>query len=243
MTTERTQAHSRLKFPFLSLLFALVLIVGIYIIITESVGQALNSAVSRATQAGNAAITRIFINEVYPELQKDLNLTADSRAVKLSLTEQELERVDVRVRAFMFGTDILKAKIFTINGITIYSSDRSQVGDDKKGYPGFEAAMRGKSTSKVSRRDRFSALAGEVYGRDLVASYIPIRDRSDEIIGVAELYTDRSTTLDDIQQLMITVKTELIPMLAGILLAIALIVWRFTNHIAQIRIQQLDNAS
>ncbi|MBF0590396.1 MAG: hypothetical protein HQL53_14840 [Magnetococcales bacterium] len=243
MTTEQVRAHPRLKFPFLSLFFALVLIISIYFVITASVWQALNSSVTRATQAGNAAITRIFINEVYPALREDLNLTADSRAVKSALTEQELGRVDARVRAFMFGTDILKAKIFTIDGNTIYSSDLSQVGDDKKSYPGFEAAMRGKPTSKVTHRDSFSGLAGEVYGRDLVASYIPIRDRSDEIIGVAELYTDRSTTLEDTQRLMIAVKAELIPMLTGILLAIALIIWRFSNHIAQIRIQQLDDAS
>ncbi|MGN7610817.1 hypothetical protein ACQZV8_01900 [Magnetococcales bacterium HHB-1] len=241
MSSQRQKSPSSLKFPYFSLVFNLLLVIGIYIIITDSVSQALNTAITRATQSGNAAITRIFINEVYPELQQDLQLTADNRATKSILTKEERNRVDKRVRAFMLGTDILKVKIFSINGITVYSSDFSQIGGDKRGYPGFEAAMRGQLSSKVSHRRQFSGLDGnKVYGRDLVASYIPIRDHNDEIIGVTELYTDRSTTIRFADDLALAVKTKLIPMLAGILFAIALIIWRFTSFVAQIRIQQMD---
>ena len=230
--------QNRLKFPYASLFLSLFLVVGIYFIITASVGESLYTAVTRTTQAGNTAVTRIFINEVYPELQQDLQLSEDSRLAKAVLTEDELRRVDKRVRGFMFGTDILKAKIYNINGITTYSSQFSQIGENKKGTIGFDSAVEGKPTSQVTRRGQFSALDGDVFERDLVASYIPINDKNDTLIGVAEIYTDRSNTIRYANDLILSVKTKLIPLLAGTLFAIALIIWRFTSLITQLKIQR-----
>jgi hypothetical protein len=111
--------QNKIKFPYIFLFFSLFLVVVIYFVITDSVGKSLYTAVTRTTQAGNTTVTRIFINEVYPELQQDLQLSDDSRLAKVVLTEDELHRVDNRVRGFMFGTDILKAKIYNINGGSI----------------------------------------------------------------------------------------------------------------------------
>lgn len=228
-----------LKFPYLFLVINLAVIISIYFVLTQTMERALSSAIIQATQAGNSDITRIFINEVYPELHNDLALTSIPTKVKSQLSEQELKRVDGRVRRFMFGTDVLKAKIYNINGITVYSSEPDQIGDDKTGTKGFSDAVQGVPASQVTHRGQFSALDGEVFDRDLVASYIPIRDRSDDIVGVAELYTDRSTEVQHSKELITELKSELIPALVIILFLVAVIVWRFTSYVTRLRLEWL----
>ncbi|MCP4598026.1 hypothetical protein [Neptuniibacter sp.] len=229
-----------LRFPYVFLILNLMVIIGIYFVLSQTMERALSSAIIQATQAGNSDITRIFINEVYPELHADLALTSVPTKVKSKLSEPELQRVDDRVRRFMFGTNVLKAKIYNINGITLYSSEASQIGDDKTGNKGFSDAARGIPASQVTHRGQFSALDGEVFDRDLVASYIPIRDSSDDIVGVAELYTDRSTEVQHSKELITELKSELIPALVSILFLVAVIVWRFTSYVTHLRLELLQ---
>ena len=86
---------------------------------------------------------------------------------------------------------VLKVKIYNVDGLTIYSSEPSQMGADKSKNQGFlSAALRGTPTSKLSNRDSFSAFSGIVYDRNLVETYIPILGIEGQIDGVFELYTD-----------------------------------------------------
>jgi signal transduction histidine kinase len=86
---------------------------------------------------------------------------------------------------------VLKVKIYNIEGLTVYSSQPSQMGDDKSENPGFlSATLDGTPASKLSYRDSFSAFSSTVHDRDLVETYIPIRGAEGRIEGVFELYTD-----------------------------------------------------
>lgn len=221
----------------------LALIVGIYFIITNSVERSLTSAITTSTEASNAAVTRLFINEIYPDLAVDIGLTNDPTKVKSSLSEDEIKYVDNRVREFMFGTDILKAKIYNINGVTLYSSDFSQIGDNKSGNAGFDSAIKGIAASQVTHRGQFSALDGEVFKRDLVASYIPIYNEARDIIGVAELYTDRSGVIEYAKQLSNELKIELLPLLAVIMLAVSLVIWRFQAIVTRLQVKLISQKS
>jgi hypothetical protein len=229
-----------MRFPYFFLLLNLLVMIGVYFVLTQTMERALSSAIIQATQAGNSDITRVFINEVYPELEVDLALTSIPSQIKQSLNSKELERVDNRVRSFMFGTDVLKAKIFNIEGITIYSSEASQVGKNKYDNKGFSDAVKGLPASQVTHRGQFSSLDGDVFDRDLVSSYIPIRNKQDDIIGVAELYADRSSEVEHSKELVAELKSELIPALMVILLLVAVIVWRFTSYVTQLKIEFLQ---
>ena len=89
------------------------------------------------------------------------------------------------------GTPVLKVKIYDFDGLTVYSSDAGQIGDDASENRGFvEAVREGTPASKLSNRDTFRAISGVVEDRDLVEIYIPIRSAEGEIEGVFELYTD-----------------------------------------------------
>jgi sensor histidine kinase regulating citrate/malate metabolism len=239
-TTATGQSPRQVKFPYLLLLFSFGLVLASYFYISNSLSQYLSQAITQTTQAGNASLTRAFVNVLYPRLAEDLGLSSNPLGLKQALDAEELARVDQAVREFAFGTDVLKVKLFNIEGVTLYSSDPAQLGEKKTDYPGFRSASQGRSASEISYRDEFSAFEGQLFRRALVSSYIPIQDVNGGVIGVAEIYTDRTNLMDLAGELDLRLKAQLIPLLAVILFLLAAILWRFSYQLTQLRVELLE---
>lgn len=229
------------KFPFFFMLVSIVCVAGIYFFISHYVSKALSDTVKDSTEKANAMVTKIFINEVYPDLHEHLKLTYDRQQALDKLAGPSLSKVDERVRAFMQGTDILKVKIYNVKGITVYSSEAAQIGQDKDDNAGFNNAMRGSLVTQVTYRGKFSAFDGEVFDRNLIASYVPVYDKNKKIIGVAEIYTDRSSSIAYTQDMLANLQAVLVPSLALVLFFIALISWRIFQVAASTHIENLQN--
>lgn len=154
-------------------------------------------AVDNLAQLGeqqNINLVRSFSNSIGEEFSSLIHAAEDiqqkDRSTLLAL--EDFTRLHEAVLRHVEGLSILKVKIFDRNGRTIYSTNVEDTGIQKEAdYPGREAAINGTMISKLSHRDSFMSINGEVGAVTIFSSYLPVfHPGTDVIDGVVEIYTD-----------------------------------------------------
>lgn len=148
----------------------------------------------------------------------------------------EVEAVAQHFERVAAGTTIRKLKIFTRDGLTVFSSERKQIGERKAGYEGLVSALRGVPHSQLVFRDRFEALGSTIEDVYLIGSYLPLRNGVDEIDGVVEIY-------DDVTPLALAIRDtrwQIVGMTVGAMLLLYLALLGVVRRAA--RIQQRNHA-
>lgn len=177
----------------------------------------------------NVMLAQSFANTIWPRFSSYV-MSASSFTPEELGKRPEGREIQGVVREISVGLPVLKIKIYNLNGLTVYSSDSDQIGENKSTNPGyFSAAKRGTPASKLTFRDSFSSFEGAVQDRDLVESYLPIRQGDGQIEGVFELYTDVTPLMAEIRRdtTNLTIGTVLI---FAMLYALLLLIVRRADH-------------
>jgi diguanylate cyclase (GGDEF)-like protein len=144
----------------------------------------------------NADLTRAFANAVWGKY-RPLVLGSSGRSREALLADPALAALRADVLRTMKGLKVARIKIYNLEGLTVFSTDARQIGEDKSANPGFRTARAGRVVSDITHRDTFDAFEGVLSARNLISSYVPVRAAPDaDIEGVFEVYSDVTELLE-----------------------------------------------
>lgn len=185
--------------------------------------SSLHEGIKSSTEDANLTLAQVFVNENWSLLEPMLPPAgADAQVLR---DNPRLPEIDALFRKFSRQSDVVKVKIYNVNGLTIYSSDPTQIGRNDVGNPGFQMAVRGRAASELTFRGEFGAFDGHIHDRNLVSSYVPIKTGSG-VAGVAEIYADRTRTIELVDRELSTLLLWLTLALLLVLLILGLFAWR-----------------
>jgi diguanylate cyclase (GGDEF)-like protein/PAS domain S-box-containing protein len=179
-------------------------------------------------------LAQIISNEMWDDAFGPLAMAVAGKSVAEIQATPQIPRIHRKVLMLLSGSKIFKIKVYDLRGMTIYSSETKQIGEDKSANAGVIDALRGLNSSELSHRNRFSAFEGEVLDRDLVETYVPRLDpASGKVIGILEIYGDATDVLADIGKRQWVMVLSVIALLSLLYLALYAIVQNAQKHIAE----------
>ena len=141
-------------------------------------------------ESQNESVAHPLSNSVWSEFGDYLMKAADMSEERLK-TSPETAGIDELMRLLTRDVSILKIKIYSTDGLTIYSSEMQEIGEVKNTHlEHFDSALHGHSRSSYSSGENFSAFSGEVFDRDVVETYVPMTTLEHDLVGIFEIYSD-----------------------------------------------------
>ncbi len=104
----------------------------------------------------NAALAATLSNSLWPQFAplSSASATLSSAELKAHPAIADLHHI---VLDLMKGLTVVKIKVYSLDGRTLFSSEPSQIGEDKSTNAGFLSARSGRAASELSHRSTFSA--------------------------------------------------------------------------------------
>lgn len=224
---------------YFSLTSLIVFILGFILIFANTHTNDINDLVDLREQ-NNVALTQAYANTIIND-HGTFIASAATMSVDEITASPEFTHLDDDLRQLTQGSTIIKVKIYAPNGMTVYSSEPSQIGDDKSANPGFLTAMDGGVASELVYKDTFNAFEGNIEDRDIVESYVSIQPTgADEIQGVIELYDDVTILLNRIDERQVVLGAGLAALLTVLYLVLFFIV-RYAEQIMRKQRTQIES--
>jgi len=222
-------------------LFAGLVVIAASMLLISLYKQIASDDLNAMAERSNTAVAQIFSNIVWDNHAGFLT-TAHFLTPEAVRQHPETRAIRQSLVTRMRDLSILKVKIYDQNGLTVFSTELAQIGEDKSANAGFLAARTGHRASELTHRDSFSAFEQVVEDRDVLASYVPITSASGSIEGVFEVYYDVTDLLATIHR-----RQTILQILVGgtfLLLYLLLIfgVWRSERQTRRHYMKNLDLA-
>ena len=149
----------------------------------------LNRLVADA-QSRNVAISRSIANAMSDEMTRQINLGSGRTPAEIR-ADPSTEVWHQKMARAIEGLPILKLKLYSRDGITVYSSEFDQIGKGPSSPGPFVRVIdSGATHSNFEFRPKFQAFFGVVEDRYVVSSYVAIYDADKRVSGVLESYSD-----------------------------------------------------
>ena len=175
-------------------------------------------------EEANVNLTKVFSNSLWQSHFGPFVQAMEGKPAAELKAAPQLPELHGKVLALMRGSTTFKVKVYDMRGMTVYSTELAQIGEDKSKNAGVVAAWKGATTSELVHRNTFSALEGEVQNRDLIQSYIPQYDPgTGTVVGVFEVYSDVTPLLAEIGKKQWYVMIAVVGLMATLHLALILI--------------------
>ena len=209
-----------------------------FVIVTILLGQLYRQTILKELillgEKKNVALTQAFANSQWPQFAPFITSATGLDAETLR-NHPENARLRQSIFTQMHNVAVVKVKIYNLDGVTVFSTDNSQIGTDYSQNPEFRAARNGHIVSDLVKRNEFHAFEETLEDRSLIYTYIPIRqkDQTSKIEGVFELYSDVTPLLQRIERAERHVFSGVIIILGVLYIALFLIVKRADTIIFQ----------
>lgn len=153
-------------------------------------------------------------------------------------TDEAVRRTHQTLVRLLADSTLRKVKLYNPAGLTVYSSEFAQMGEDKGANPGFRAALLGRASSDLTHRGTFSSFDGDVHDVDVLGTYLPVQDGAQRVVGVIEIYDDVSALVQSVRANTLNVLGVTTLLMLGLYAALVLIVMR-ADHILKLRAAQI----
>jgi diguanylate cyclase (GGDEF)-like protein/PAS domain S-box-containing protein len=194
----------------------------------------------QAAQDRNADLAQIFRTVLSDDINTLLQHTGKPPAGPVS-GDAPTQAIHNKFVAFSRDSSIRKLKLYNLHGITIFSTDAAQMGEDKSANAGFLAALSGQVASELTHRDQFSATEGSIFNVDLVSSYVPIAD-GERVVAVFEVYQDVTSLIHRIDKSQWQV-AGIVFLVLSMLYLLLLLVVRHAQKLLNAKETQLETAN
>jgi diguanylate cyclase (GGDEF)-like protein len=173
-------------FALTSLLGVMVVLAPLIYFYRDFATEALETHETR----DNVAITQIFASTLWPRHSEYVK-GAGKLSKEALRNNPEVASIRADVLQQLKGLSVVKVKIYDLHGLTVFSTDEKQIGEDKSDDDGVQDAVAGKVVSEIAFENQFDAFEKVINDRNLISSYVPIRvDNQHPPEGVMEVYSD-----------------------------------------------------
>jgi signal transduction histidine kinase len=204
--TEQSYHLSNHLHPYSQKLFIIASILSI-IVIPIIVGTSVFSiyrhhvvrhAIKDSRKIGNELIEKYFPYLLYSNQEKKDNRLPDHYIKELN------NNIRKEIDQYHMVNTIVKIKLYSNNRQIIYSNDHLIIGRIDYDNLSLEKALRGEFASRVTRKGNVLDFKDEhKFNINVVVTYIPIKNKYDNITGVIELYFDISGDKKEINTVII----------------------------------------